>query len=775
MNVCASSYASSYYLRIRNYCCSSSSWCNNNNNKLRVISNNNRLANQGLDVAVSSSNRTSYNNSYYSRHCNFISWRRSFHCSSSIRSSSSTSYSLPAEHEVSKKEEEEGDCPIDEFLQLKQETEKLLHHKPRNNNVEEIFSVFQQWAMLPRAIVPNAFQIADPMDALFRLYLQQTSSMFVDDDPYLERQKTRMLNIILRQWKWDLLRSSSVEVSRRNQKQRQKQQQQNDRDDPDESSAVASSSSQHLRKVAIQNAEALFQYCCSSHKNRSSSPSSSVLVQPDLETYHSLMNLSLTMSHVSLSYVIQAETYLRLMMSLPEQQMDTFVLLPNNNDFYYNLHGEQQPFTFDTRSFNNVLHGYSRRRQEGSSQDEYAAEAASRSCRLLKEMHELSSSADCHYSFNVRPNLTTYKFVLVALSRSPEDDAPTKCEELLQTMQNLAAAGYQSSEDCDTNNTNNSSNNNPNSSSGNSMEPDIACYNTVLHAWWRRNTVAAAERCTHIVQRMIQLHQDGYIRAKPNSFTFDACIRAWARIEGKEAPLDGAERAESILTRMIAYSDATRAATIRTIAPAGDLLERQNVDTACEDCLPSTASFNNVISLWTKARHQEDHLERAERILDMLLQEHNSGNNAHARPTSNSFFSIMIAYMRQGRKRQSVGGFVHAERVYRKMEEVDIIPPDAKSHALQATMEMLASYSQENHRVARHQQQELNDITTTIFNHLCRNGYLTNRVLNILKQVVSSNVYMATLKIQTKNAKFSIDALPKEWSRNIIDYQGRTI
>ena len=677
---------------------------------------------------------------------------------------------MPVEQEVSQPEEEvEEDCLIDEFLQLKQETEKVLHHEPRN--VEELFSVFQQWAMLPRAMVPNEFQIADPMDALFRLYLQQTSSMFVSDDPYLERQKTRMLNIILRQWKWDLLRSSSVEVSRRSQKQRQKQQWPA-RDDPNESADASSSSSsttsssQHLRKVAIQNAEALFQYCCSSNTNRSSSPSS-VLVHPDLETYHSLMNLSLTMSHVSLTYVIQAENYLRLMMSLPEQEMDTFVLLPNNNDFYCNLHGEQQPFTFDTRSFNNVLHGYSRRRQESSGQ--FAAEAASRSCRLLQEMHELSSSADCHYSCNVRPNLTTYKFVLVALSRSPEDDAPKKCEELLQTMQNLAAAGYQSSEDCDANNTNNTSNNNLSSTSGNSMEPDIACYNTVLHAWWRRNTVAAAERCTHIVQRMIQLHQDGYIRAKPNSFTFDACIRAWARIEENEAPLDVAERAESILMRMIAYSNATT----RTISPTAtdDLLERQNVDAACEYCLPSTASFNNVISLWTKARHQEDHLERAERILDMLLQEYKSGNNAHARPTSNSFFSIMIAYMRQGRKRHSVGGFVHAERVYRKMEKVDIIPSEARHHALQATMEMLASYSQENHRVARHQQQELNDITTTIFNHLCRNGFLTNRVLNILKQVVSPNVYMTLLKVQTKNAKFSIGTLPKEWSCNIIDDQ----
>ena len=135
------------------------------------------------------------------------------------------------------------------------------------------------------------------------------------------------------------------------------------------------------------------------------------------------------------------------------------------------------------------------------------------------------------------------------------------------------------------------------------VQPTTRTYSMIIMAWAECETIEskgdAAQRAETILMKMVQLFSEGQDSVKPNSLLFTSCIAAWSRaaLNCNEAP-DRAERLWELLRKLYA-------------------------ETGCRDIElePSTQIGNAVISAWSRCVSRSDSVERALGALDILKQE----------------------------------------------------------------------------------------------------------------------------------------------------------
>jgi len=149
-----------------------------------------------------------------------------------------------------------------------------------------------------------------------------------------------------------------------------------------------------------------------------------------------------------------------------------------------------------------------------------------------RQVHEhYSHNDENEYNFwhgDVSPDATTINFNM-DLQNLAEEDAQ-KAQDALEIMQDL----YQQH--------------------GNEsiyIQPNAACYTTVIDGWLQSDTDDAAIRAQSLLDRMEQLYDEtGDERVRPNAVTYMLVCQAWADTYSDDFSCTTAERAEKILERM---------------------------------------------------------------------------------------------------------------------------------------------------------------------------------------------------------------------------------
>jgi hypothetical protein len=158
-------------------------------------------------------------------------------------------------------------------------------------------------------------------------------------------------------------------------------------------------------------------------------------------------------------------------------------------------------------------------------------------------------------------------------------------------------------------------------------------FNIALHAWARSGLGReAAQKCEDILQLMSTLEREYGDNASPNTTTYAVLIDAWANCEKEEKDGEAAQRAESILFKMIQ-------------------LYRNG-----HGVKPNKVCFTSCVNAWSWSGRIHDAPEKAERIwrtLDELHKE--SGGHPDFCPDTEIGNAVLAAWSRAVRKPDSIG------------------------------------------------------------------------------------------------------------------------
>lgn len=166
------------------------------------------------------------------------------------------------------------------------------------------------------------------------------------------------------------------------------------------------------------------------------------------------------------------------------------------------------------------------------------------------------------------------------------------------------------------------------------IQPDLISYNTHLHALslQSRKVSANAKLASDLVKRMEKRYDSGEVSFKPNLFSYNLVIDAWAKSSHPRA----AEKASVAL---------------------GRLAKRDGID-------PDTFSFNQVLSALSRS-FMKGAAKRAEELLEYMETAHASGIHPRAKPDVISYSSVIVAHSRSGEP----GAALRAEHIFNQMKQ----------------------------------------------------------------------------------------------------------
>lgn len=121
-------------------------------------------------------------------------------------------------------------------------------------------------------------------------------------------------------------------------------------------------------------------------------------------------------------------------------------------------------------------------------------------------------------------SLEDYGRTLHRIGESTDSGAPERAEAILREMLEKYAKGMHS------------------------IQPDGACYNSVIHVYAK---AGKAEKAESVLRLMFKDYQDGNEKAEPNVRVYTNVLHAWRKAKAPNAP----ERCEAILKEMYELSD----------------------------------------------------------------------------------------------------------------------------------------------------------------------------------------------------------------------------
>ena len=255
------------------------------------------------------------------------------------------------------------------------------------------------------------------------------------------------------------------------------------------------------------------------------------------------------------------------------------------------------------QSFHLVLLGWSR------SDEEVAAE---RTEQILEKMEKYSQTGALA---NIKPNAATYKWVLDCLIKQSPNKNPEECAQRAQDiLENLREKADRGDEE---------------------FRPTTEMYSIVIDAWGKAGDPNRGEDLLH------QLYKDYCVRNHdkrliPNLEIFNSILMGWSKVPNRSQSKRAAERAEAILNHM---EKLARSRILPGVKPdlqsynimldchsrCGDgekaqaLLEKmiERWDSGDDFVAPDTVSYSRVLSAW----HRGGNMERCEHLTNVLLKQ----------------------------------------------------------------------------------------------------------------------------------------------------------
>lgn len=270
-----------------------------------------------------------------------------------------------------------------------------------------------------------------------------------------------------------------------------------------------------------------------------------------------------------------------------------------------------------------------------------------------------------------KPRILSYNILIRAYGKLQSPDAPILAE---QTLKRIIQMYQQSGGDEE-------------------IKPTVITYTEVIDSYARSKKRNAAEQAERILLEMMEKAEDpsGNDVVVPTSITCDVVINAWA----KRGTREGAQRAEHVLEKMeylrtmgkteIQPSRYSFATVISAWAKSGSrtegaeraqyILERMiefknkivltdgKDDEYAKRLTPDTVVYNSCIDAWARSRDPRAGT-KAEEILNMMELESQSGVDNCVTPDSITYNSVINCYANS----RHVSAAKSAEKILKKME-----------------------------------------------------------------------------------------------------------
>lgn len=199
-------------------------------------------------------------------------------------------------------------------------------------------------------------------------------------------------------------------------------------------------------------------------------------------------------------------------------------------------------------------------------------------------------------------------------------------------------------------------------SEGSVVKPNVIMFNSVIHAWVNSNRgQEGAEQAEGILRMMEKLAESNElgevdennsddVGLKPNTRTLSLVIDAWAQSENTDKTGEAAQHAQDILDMM-------------------EKLYREG-----QDVKPSYVSFTSCIAAWSRSVRHPDAAERAEALLDRLLNLYEETGDKDFNPTTSTFNAVISAFA----KSERVDSIERAKAIFERLK--DFCKPDVYSY-----------------------------------------------------------------------------------------------
>lgn len=248
-----------------------------------------------------------------------------------------------------------------------------------------------------------------------------------------------------------------------------------------------------------------------------------------------------------------------------------------------------------TKTFNIVINAWAK------SQVTDAGKEAEKIFQMMETYHREQGNQ------STTPNVRTLTGIIDAWANSGHPDAPSRIMVILQH----AVGKYKA---------------NPESS----MSLDVVVFHTVIRALTRternRHGAEMAEQVLRMLNELNNETNDENHRLAPTTQTYSLILHAWAQCEAQEHKGDAARRTEDVLGYMVQ-------------------LYRKGLDVK-----PNYRSFTTCMAAWANCAQVESNApERAERLLQTLLDFYQETQDADLKPDTTAGNAVLTAWSRSKR------------------------------------------------------------------------------------------------------------------------------
>jgi hypothetical protein len=273
----------------------------------------------------------------------------------------------------------------------------------------------------------------------------------------------------------------------------------------------------------------------------------------------------------------------------------------------------------------------------------------------------------------------------------------------------------------------------------------VGAFNAALNALARSDTREAAPHAEALLLEMLQRGD-----VKPDLISFNTVLNAWSRFVPYDQ--DAPRKAEELLNFMKELHD------------KGSL----------KNCEPDAYSYTTLINAWAKSSGQ-DKTSHALRILRVMVDKYNAGNEK-AKPDVPAYTAVLSAAARSPSALLEESGFQTKQEIedpysiaYQIYKELLTdayqlgLKPD--HFAFASMLQVIANHTDVMSTERQHMVQQ-------VFEDACHAGYVDSFVIKALREACPSKDLLERLLGSPDKATFlySIDELPKEWTRHVSSH-----
>ena len=289
----------------------------------------------------------------------------------------------------------------------------------------------------------------------------------------------------------------------------------------------------------------------------------------------------------------------------------------------------------DTISYASVLNGYAN------------AGKAPEAERILNKMiavsnHDNATSLSDHKEFDVvKPNVICFNTVIDAWSKTRGSSSAENAHAILQKMEDL-------------------------SETSNDLFPDTISYTSAISAYARSGRDDAGDRAEELLQRSLELYNDGHHKLKPDRITFTSCIDAMSKqyqklhrkhrrnepechkIEDRINALIQQMDEQGLISTMAYNILLDLFAKTGQVKKAEETFEQMKEEKGNRNVKPDIISYNSLLQALCRQKHNQSSLAKAQ----SLLQSMEDGDN-DVKPDVGSYNTVMTGLAKNNSSSQS--------------------------------------------------------------------------------------------------------------------------